>query len=98
MTEFTDNRPHLVLDVKKFEMWELELIEGTTTQGLLVLCRYLHNGSGLISPDLPSDPVDELPRAELARLKNSKAYKTLRRFKADELEKALGEVKAAAGF
>ena len=93
-----DNRPRLEVDPKKLHLWEIEMIEGTTTQGLLVLCRYLMRNGRPVSPDLPETPVDELSRKEMVILKNSDAYKQLRRFRASDLEAALKSVKDAAGF
>ena len=99
MTEFTDNRYRLEIDVKKLELWEVAIFESEKISDImLLLARYLANGNGPISPDLPSEPIDELPRAELAKMKNSKAYKIVRRFNQEQLEKVTTSVKAGAGF
>ena len=71
---------------------------GQIGNGILIFCRYLSNGSGLISPDLPNTPIDELPRAELARIKNSEAYKIIRRWTGPQLEAAMGAINKGAGF
>lgn len=93
-----DDRPKLVIDPKKLAMWEMEMIEGTTTQGMFVLCRYLEIGGRKVSPDLPDTPTDELSRKETAQIKGSKAYKILRRFQASEMEAALSTIRDGAGF
>jgi hypothetical protein len=99
MTEFTDNRYKLEIDPKKMELWEIEVMQSAQIgNGMLIFCRYLSNGNGLISPNLPSEPIDELPRAELARIKNSEAYKIIRRWTGPQLEAAMSEINKSAGF
>jgi hypothetical protein len=99
MTELTDNRYRLEVDVKKLELWEVAVFESEKISDImLLLARYLANGNGRISPDLPAEPIDELPRAEIARIKNSEAYKVVRRFNQAQLEQVTTSVKAGAGF
>lgn len=99
MTEFTDNRYRLEIDVKKMELWEVAVFESERISDImLLLARYLANGSGPISPDLPAEPIDELPRAEIAKIRNSEAYKIIRRFNQEQLERVTSSVKAGAGF
>lgn len=95
------NDVHLAIDPKRIELWEIEVLEsGNLGNSLLVLARYLVDSDGrTISPDLSPLPIDELPKGELARIKNSAAYKRLRRFSVAQLEGATQQIKSAgAGF
>ena len=91
---------HLAINPKKLELWEIDVFEsGNMGNGMLVLARYLVNGNGRpVSPDLPTEPIDELPKAEIARIRNSPAYKTLRRFSVAQLESAMEQIKDGSGF
>lgn len=92
---------HLAIDPKRIELWEIEVLEsGNLGNSLLVLARYLVDSDGrTISPELSALPLDELPKGEVARIKNSAAYKRLRRFSVAQLEGATQQIKnAGAGF
>lgn len=98
---FKDNRFRLVVDSKQIETWEVMVMEdGNLTKAMMVFARYLHRGDSLVSPELPSDPIDELPKAEIARIKESDAYKALKRFKMPQLLAAAKSFsnQANAGF
>lgn len=91
---------HIAIDPKKVELWEIEVFEsGNMGNGMLVLARYLVDNNGqLVSPGLPDAPVDELPKGEVARIRNSAAYRLLRRFNVSQLESAMSQIKDGSGF
>lgn len=97
---FVDARVQLVIDQKKIEMWEVMAIETErVTDMMMVFARYLCRGDQPISPEIPYKPFDEMTKAELAQLKNSEAFKLLRRFNGEQLQAAAAKLKAAsAGF
>lgn len=98
---FVDNRLRIEVDPKQIETWELMAMEtGRLEDTMLVFTRYLYRGERQVSPDLPNDPIDELPKAERARLKDSAAYKELKRLKLGDLQAACRSFldQANAGF
>ena len=89
MTEVLDNRLHLEVDPKQVETWELLVAESAKIgDWLLMFSRYVANGRGILCPDLPTDPIDELTPEQIATIKNSEAYKALKRFKTAQLKAA----------
>ena len=96
---FVDNR--IKVEAKQVETWEIMVMEeGNITKAMMVFSRYLSRGDQLVSPGLPSDPVDELNKADIAMIKNSDAYKALKRFKLPQLKAAIQAFVegASAGF
>ena len=93
---------HLKVDGKEVQTWELLQFEGDIKIGnvLLIFARYLADDDGkLISPGLPSSPIDELSGEDLAKIRNSEAYRALKRFPVADLmtaAKSFAE-QAAAG-
>ena len=84
-----DNRLQILVDGKMVETWELMVMEGgKVAEWLMVFARYLARGDRLVSPGLPSEPLDELSRGERAQIMNSQAYKLLKRFKLASLRMA----------
>ena len=86
-----DNRVHLDVDPKKVETWEIMIFEDRTVRIadlLMIFSRYASNGRGLISPGLPSEPVDELTDEQRAEIQASEAFKLLRRFSLPNLRLA----------
>lgn len=87
--EVKDNRYRLEVDEKNVESWELGCVQsGMVNDWLLLFPRYLVNGNGLVSPGLPTTPIDELTPKELKQIKKSKAYKIVKRFKTPVLKDA----------
>ncbi len=98
---FNDNRPTLLVDPKQIETWELMVLEsGKITACMLIFARYLCRNGQPVSPGLPTDPIDELPKGELARIKDSEAHKLLKRMKIGDLQAAIRSFmeQAEAGF
>lgn len=96
-----DNRYHLEVDPKQVETWELGVLESARVlDWLLVFSRYLANGSGLVSPGLPTTPLDELTDKERQEIMSSKAYKALKHFKMAALKSAVEsfQEQITAGF
>ena len=99
--QYVDNRMKIEVDSKQVETWEIMAMEeGNITKAMMIFARYLCRGDKPISPGLPSDPVDELNKADTAMIKNSDAYKLLKRFKLPELKAAIEAFVegASAGF
>lgn len=91
---YIDNRLHIEADPVKIQTWELIIFEdddATTIDIIMILARYLANADGLVSPDLPSDPVDELTKEQRMEIKNSKAYKAIKRFHPSVLKQTARE-------
>jgi hypothetical protein len=98
---FIDNRIQIFVDPKRVETWELMVLETSKiNDALLVFARYLTRGEQLISPNLPGDPIDELTPEQLQQIKNSEAFKILKRFPIPELQGAIKSfvAQATAGF
>lgn len=98
---FVDNRARIEVDAKQVETWEIMVMEeGNISKALLVFSRYLARNGAPVSPDLPSAPVDELTKAEMAQIRNSEAYRQLKRMKLPMLKQAVQAFVegAAAGF
>jgi len=101
ITEALDNRPHLKIDPKQVESWEIAVIESPkVTDWLMLFARYLENGSGLVSPDLPDKPLNKLTLAERAVITNSAAYDIVQQFKIPALKNAIKTIQEqiSAGF
>lgn len=99
--EFIDNRPHIVVDAKNIETWELMVFEEQRINDwMMVFARYLYKGDRPVSPDLPADPLDELTGAQKAQIRNSDAFKYLKRMKVATLRAAVESFaeQASAGF
>jgi hypothetical protein len=95
------SRPRLEVDPKQVETWELMVMESPKiSDWLLIFPRYLSDGNGLVSPSLPSAPIDELTPAQLKEIKESKAYGILKRIKLPELKAAAQSfaAQAVSGF
>lgn len=78
-----DNTTCIEVDHGVLETWEVFMLEDTDSTMVdlgMVLAKYLANGSGLISPGLPTEPIDELDKEDRLEIKQSKAFKELRRF------------------
>lgn len=84
-----DNRYKLEVDPQKVQTWEIMLLEkGQTlrvTDLVMVFSRYLANGSGPISPDLPDKPLNKLTAEERAQIEASEAYGILCTFPVPKL-------------
>jgi hypothetical protein len=101
MTQPVDNRIRLEVDGRQVEAWELTVMESQKiSECMLVFARYMVNASGKLSPDLPNAPLDELTAEQRQQIKNSAAYKALKRFKLPDLNKAARSFleQAVAGF
>lgn len=87
--ELVDNRLQLLVDGRQVETWELMVMESrVVSDWILIFARYLARGDRLVSPDLPREPIDELTRADKARILNSDAYKMLKRMSLPNLKRA----------
>lgn len=101
LEQFVDNRVQIDVDARQVETWEIMVMEeGNITKAMMVFARYLARGGRKVSPDLPSAPVDELNKADIALIKNSEAYRQLKRMKLPELRGAIESFVegASAGF
>ncbi len=81
----------LEVDGRFVETWELLIFEDELTgigDLLMVFSRYAVDGDGKLSPDLPDDPLDELTDDQRQEIKQSRAYKALRRFPLPALRNA----------
>lgn len=96
-----DLRIRLEVDPKRVETWELMALEsGKITDWCLIFARYAATDRGLVSPDLPNTPIDELTADEKKQIMDSRAYKAMKRFTIDQLKKAVAafQEQLAAGF
>lgn len=96
-----DNRLRLEVDPRQVEAWELVVMESPRiTDWMMVFSRYLVNGRGHISPNLPKTPLDELTEAERERILSSEAYRALKRFSLPDLKAAAQSFaqQAVSGF
>jgi len=96
--QFVDNRVRIEVDPERVEAWELMAVESSKlTDIMLVLCRYLANGHGLVGCDWPTDdenrdiPLNSLSRAELSQIQHSKAFGLIQRFKPNDIKNAAQE-------
>ena len=97
-SQLENNRVQVVLDEKQFEFWEQVVIEDGKAEPLIfLLSYYLCRGEKQISPEIPKKPIDEMTARELAQVRGSKAYKIVRHFKTEDLEKAAQAIKQTAG-
>jgi len=99
--QFIDKRAQLEIDPKQIEVWELMVLETQVlTDWIMIFSRYLTRGGKLVSPGLPDDPLDELKKADLARIRNSQAFKELKRYKTPELRRVTASIveQMSAGF
>lgn len=98
--EPVDNRLQLNVDGRFVETWELIAMEGMKiSDWLMIFPRYLARGDRLVSPGLPDKPLDELTPSEIAEIRESEAYKMLKRFKLPNLKAAAESfAKQAAEF
>jgi len=78
-TEFNDNRIHIKADPSQVQMWELMELESLKIKNVcLVLCRYVANGNGYISHDLPEKkPLRRMSDSEKEELMNSAGFEWL---------------------
>ena len=100
MTAIKDNRIHLDVDPKKLQTWEIMIFEEDSPKIndlLMVFSRYAANGDGLVSANLPNDPLDELTQEQVKEIKSSTAYKALRRFTLPALRQAARSFAEQAG-
>lgn len=77
--DLKDNRLHIECDPEQLQTWELMALEKLSIEGmLLVLCRYVANGSGVISADLPDKkPIRKLTNDEKNQLMDSEGFEWL---------------------
>lgn len=98
---FVDNRVQLVCDPKQLETWEIMVMEtGKVNDAMLIFAKYLYRGETAVSQNLPNDPIDELSKEQIQQIKDSKAFKMLKRFKLPQLQAAIRSFVAQsnAGF
>lgn len=89
LTQLKDNRLNLRVDGRQVETWELMVMESLrVSDWLMVFPRYLARGERIISPNLPNKPLDELNDSEIAQIKESEAYRAMKRFKIPQLRAA----------
>lgn len=76
---YNDNRLHIECDPAELQTWELMAIEKVNLEQVcLVLCRYVANGSGPVSKDLPDKkPLRKLTRDEKNQLMDSPGFEWL---------------------
>jgi len=79
----------LIVDPKKVEFWELIEFGAENPKIInfaLIFARYIADDNDkLLSPVLPNNPIDELSKDEIKAIKDSDAYKAIKRFSVIEL-------------
>ena len=91
MEEIIKDTPYLKVDSGKIEVWEVLAFEADpprVTDLLLVFAKYVAINSELVSPELPSIPLDELTDEQLKQIKTSEGYRQLKHFSLPSLFEA----------
>ncbi len=87
--ELLDDRLHISIDANaKVKVWEIFILEdpdSTSVELAMVLARYLANGSGFVSPELPQIQAYKMTREERIEYKHSKAFDILSEYEVADL-------------
>lgn len=99
---FVDNRLRLIVDPKQVKSWEARTAQtGDLEKNMIIMCRYLHRGERLVSPDLPEKKrLEDMNKAEIAQIKDSLAFRAIDEFSMEELQTAIQAFvnQAVSGF